>query len=249
MDEELRALRKRAYGPDADIHLDPRAVARLRELEGFGRPEVPVPEEVDEPAAHAEVDAHAGQEKEPPRPVLSYLRAALTRLGRIRRSTALIALGAAALAALLIVALVLVERVQLDPLQVGAVQAARLSADPSFEPPAIFTPANGEPRVQVFEEFYGLRPVVSNRGLFGGGGDSVQCLTMFSSADLDRAAANSFAGFAMTGCQAGSFPPMTQFRVDAEGVPGQLVGAYSETTGVQFVYDGAHNEVVVFVSE
>ena len=31
--EELRALRARAYGPYADIELDPRAVQRLRELE------------------------------------------------------------------------------------------------------------------------------------------------------------------------------------------------------------------------
>lgn len=32
---ELAALRARAYGPDADIHRDPKALARLAELEGL----------------------------------------------------------------------------------------------------------------------------------------------------------------------------------------------------------------------
>lgn len=34
---ELRELRLRAYGPDADIESDPAALARLRELEGMRR--------------------------------------------------------------------------------------------------------------------------------------------------------------------------------------------------------------------
>ena len=33
LDHELTQLRARAYGPDADIHTDPPALARLRELE------------------------------------------------------------------------------------------------------------------------------------------------------------------------------------------------------------------------
>jgi hypothetical protein len=37
---ELRALRARAFGPGADILSDPIALARLRELEGLGHPEV-----------------------------------------------------------------------------------------------------------------------------------------------------------------------------------------------------------------
>lgn len=39
LDVELAALRARAYGPDADIHLDADAVARLRELEAQQRAE------------------------------------------------------------------------------------------------------------------------------------------------------------------------------------------------------------------
>lgn len=37
LDDELAALRARAYGPDADIHTDPEAVARLRALEHDAR--------------------------------------------------------------------------------------------------------------------------------------------------------------------------------------------------------------------
>jgi hypothetical protein len=36
--DELRALRERAYGPAADIHEDPQALLRLRELEELSRP-------------------------------------------------------------------------------------------------------------------------------------------------------------------------------------------------------------------
>ncbi|MFI8632908.1 hypothetical protein ACIGEP_09965 [Microbacterium sp. NPDC077663] len=38
VDEELRTLRARAYGPAADIHLDPAAQRRLAELEDAARP-------------------------------------------------------------------------------------------------------------------------------------------------------------------------------------------------------------------
>ncbi|WJL96799.1 hypothetical protein QSU92_06405 [Microbacterium sp. ET2] len=40
---ELRALQRRAYGPDADIHSDPAALARLRALEAAGSLPTPPP--------------------------------------------------------------------------------------------------------------------------------------------------------------------------------------------------------------
>lgn len=46
---ELAALRRRAYGPDADIQRDPDALARLRELEGVSRPAAEPPAAVDAP--------------------------------------------------------------------------------------------------------------------------------------------------------------------------------------------------------
>ncbi|MFE7845147.1 hypothetical protein ACFUTX_08135 [Microbacterium sp. NPDC057407] len=50
---ELELLRRRAYGPDADIVLDPAAQQRLRELEDLARGAVVGPDPVREPAAPA----------------------------------------------------------------------------------------------------------------------------------------------------------------------------------------------------
>jgi hypothetical protein len=85
--DELRSLRERAYGPSADIHDDPVALARLRELESTAATEVASPStpirafgvrEVDNgamagapdsesrsPIAVAELDADAGVDSHP----------------------------------------------------------------------------------------------------------------------------------------------------------------------------------------
>jgi len=47
---ELAELRSRAYGPDADIHLDTRALARLVELEGMALADAPSQPEVTDAA-------------------------------------------------------------------------------------------------------------------------------------------------------------------------------------------------------
>ncbi len=79
-DHELALLRARAYGPDADIHTDTRALARLRELErapqvrvgGNGAPPpmapaVPVPPLPETPAAVAAATPVAGAARFSPR--------------------------------------------------------------------------------------------------------------------------------------------------------------------------------------
>lgn len=58
--EELVALRRRAYGPDADIEADPAALARLAELEGRG-PTQRVDTLVPAAAAPSSVDAEPGE--------------------------------------------------------------------------------------------------------------------------------------------------------------------------------------------
>ena len=55
-ERELAALRARAYGPSADILLDPRGLARLTQLEGMARPDA-APSASTEPATTA--DGHA----------------------------------------------------------------------------------------------------------------------------------------------------------------------------------------------
>ncbi|MDT3316296.1 hypothetical protein Q9S71_05615 [Microbacterium sp. KSW4-11] len=62
VDEELSTLRARAYGPAADIHLDPAAQQRLAELEDATRPvrdEVDVEADIAPKAAADEADAAA----------------------------------------------------------------------------------------------------------------------------------------------------------------------------------------------
>lgn len=67
-DAELRQLRRRAYGPDADIASDPAALARLRELEGERRTEE-APSAAETPGASA-TPAIATASPVPPRPPL-----------------------------------------------------------------------------------------------------------------------------------------------------------------------------------
>ena len=253
--QELAALRRRAYGPNADIQFDPSALERLRELEEAIRPQPPArrdPEPVlaDEQQVPQQPRVTEEAEREPHeilRRLRVYALLGLRRLARIRRSTVLIVLGVAVTATVVIVALVLVERVQPDPLQVGAEQVARLSIDPSFEAPFLF--GGSEDRsAPAFQEFYGLRPVVSEGALIGGvSGDD--CLNIISSADLEKATANSFSGLWMSGCGAGGFPAIIQFRADMQEAPEELDSAFPNSAGLQFVYDSAHDEVVVFMTE
>ncbi len=101
--DEFVALRRRAYGRDADIHLDPASLARLDELEN-ARPSAPVEDGVPAvdsgpPPAVSPVDPTP--EESVPEPwwaaAARHARPWLMRIGRglrgLRRSTVLISLG------------------------------------------------------------------------------------------------------------------------------------------------------------
>jgi len=257
-DDELGALRKRAYGRDSDIQLDPQAVDRLRELEGVSAALGPVAMAnhsrsvtgtvVEQPLlreAEAKAEAEAEAEAEGEHLAHQLFR----RLLRIRRSTVLIVLGLAVLMIAIAAALVLVQRVQPDPLQVGARQVARLSVDPSYEVPAFF--GDGiDPNIQPegFEELSGIRVVVTAVGLFRGGSNEA-CLNVYAAADVTDPKSESFSGAMFGGCSAGIFPAMTQFGLDTPGLSGVFQSAYPNSTALQFVYDRVNNEVVVFTDE
>ncbi|RFA15509.1 hypothetical protein B7R22_06685 [Subtercola boreus] len=99
-------------------------------------------------------------------------------------------------------------------------------------------------RVQV----YGLRTVVTTAGFFAiSGSPNDPCLSLFSEADMREASSDSFSGQALGGCAAGRFPAMVQFRPDADGYPADLRAAFPGPAALQFVYDQATNEIVVFV--
>ncbi len=255
-DQELQALRRRAYGPDADIHLDPSALERLRELEDASRPRPPARKDP-EPVVLAEQESPQAPrvaedvERDPHhvwRQLRPYVLLGMRRLARIRRSTVLIVLGLAVTTTVVIAALVLVERVQEDPLQLGAQQVARLSPDSSFDIPRLFVGPEGEDSAQGFQEFHGVRPIISRDSAFGGtNGDD--CLLVLSSRDLEGATDTSFAGPVISGCGAAAFPALVQFRSDWQGLSDELELAFPDSAALQFVYDSANDEVVVFMTE
>lgn len=263
-DDELQVLRRRAYGPNADIHRDPGAFERLRELEGSVRGPVPgtsagsseasvAPAGQAGPAPAEEAGvAPAGQagpapaqvEDETERPAKKRLRPLL----RVRRSRLLIALGLAVASIIIAGALILNQRPQIDPLQAGARQVVRLSVDPSYKiSPYFFGSEFGRDlQAQGFREFDGLRTVVT---VGYGGGSNDACLNIYPSAVTVDPKASSFAGRLRVGCAAGIFPPRIQFRADAAGLPADLRTAFPKSSALQFVYDSATNEVVVFAEK
>jgi len=262
-DDELQALRVRAYGPNADIHRDATALTRLRELEEASRPRI---EHVPDDAPPAELPAKLPVSAEtPPAPVDdddydpmgdrlqrvarrvgSWVVIAAIRIRRLRRSTVLTALALVVTTAVIVTALVVVERVQTDPLQVGATQVARLPIDPTYRVPAVFAGA-GDSDITGFQEFYGLRAIVGSQIWFGEGGDI--CFNLYSSADITDPASQSYSGNMMYGCAAGGFPAMIQFKPDTDGFPEELSAAFEDSSGLQFVYDSENNEIVVFATE
>ena len=259
LDDELHALRLRAYGPNADIHLDTAALARLRELEDASRPQAPPAIELEFESDPIEQPIPLADEEYPEEAIrrrfsdgwerLIDLAGALgKRIAHARRSTVLIVVSLALIVVVAMVALVVVQRVQTDPLQVGARQVARLSVDTSFEPPPFFADMAEGVAPLGFQEFYGLRAVVSSGGFFGRS-VSDECLSLYSSTDVTNSDSDSFSGHMMGGCAAGDFPAMIQFRADITGFPDDLSAAFPGSTALQFVYDRDESEVVVFSSE
>lgn len=245
--DELRALRHRAYGRDSDIHLDPASLQRLRDLESAAIESTP--ETPDEIAEVVEGPSEPDPEEEMPRPAARW-RVVAIGLGRwvlgLRRSTVLIVVGVAVIAAVLMTALTLIDRVQTDPLQAGATQIGRLSLDGGYDIPEFFSPAGG-PDYQAtgYQRFHGLRAVVSAIPAYYVAGGNSTCLAIYPEEGV-TATADSFSGPLFTGCAAGDFPAIVQFPLEAEDLPEELISAFPQSTGLQFVYDAAHDEVVVF---
>ncbi|RFA13733.1 hypothetical protein B7R21_07825 [Subtercola boreus] len=249
-DDEFSALRNRAYGPAADIHDDPEALGRLRHLEGEAkRHEIPERPQTD-PGPTVERNAPsapAGDEppQSPAERIPSWPERAYRAVRHARRSSVLVGIGVFVVIVSVLTAVTLVQRVQVDPLQAGATQVARLQLDEGYQTPAFFSAGAGE--VIGFEEFHGLRTVITTAGFFAiGGSSNDSCLSIFSEADMREASSGSFSGQALGGCAAGRFPAMVQFRPDSDGYPADLRAAFPGPAALQFVYDQATNEIVVF---
>lgn len=233
-DDELAALRRRAYAPGADISSDPAALQRLLELEEREATDdralsTPVPEAgvVDAP----EADASDPDTRTRPR-------------RRPRRSTVILLSAAALVIVLAITAVTVVQRVQTHPLQAEAPQIARLTPDAGYEAPDVLTVGSGGDTT-AYTEFEGFRAIVSapptpDRGEY--------CLTVFQPELLSVQDAGGWAydgQFVAPACTAGIFPAAATLRL-LPGSPELDHTSLPEGTALQFVFDREDNEVVVF---
>jgi hypothetical protein len=246
---ELQALRKRAYGPHPDIDQDPRALARLLDLEAKSRPasresdtQNPKPD-LDHPNVNADAPVVEDSDDQPtPLSVaLDALLSAARWLRGLRRSTVLIGLGACLIVFALVTALVVFQRTQTDPLQTGATQVARLQADPTYRLPAFFA----GPEYNGFQGFHGLRFVTGGAAYYGPASDR-ECFTAFIESDGAASTSTSFSGTTYAGCGAGGFPATILISTRNESLPREFRDAFPDAEGVLLVLDQKNNEIVVF---
>lgn len=252
--EELRSLRRRAFSPDADIHLDSAALARLDELEARALPAPPpapseatAPPLTHAPARHpsatgaatdillipvdedvpADEDAAAAT-KQPQPPRTRRPRPAVT--------------WAASLVGALVIGAGITAGVMGAAADSGDIrQVATLNVEDDFQVPMFMDPEASS--VQGFEDFHGMVVMVSDQKWLGPGTD--QCLVITAGGDISYQS-QAFQGRLFVGCGAGEFPASAQFTV-SPGLPGDLIARYPVGTPLQFVYDGSR--VGVFVGQ
>lgn len=254
-DGELQALRRRAYGPDADIFGDPAALSRLRELEGKERPVEPGPEVAvrDSPPATPESVEFPEPEPAPVEPAAEQPPAATGDRPRVRlrrpRLIAALALVVVVVAAVVAGGVIAAHRSRGDGLHFAGRQVARLTVDRGYQIPLAISGmwGGGNAGVVAFQEFHGLR-VVTDPSTGDAGSRADACLTIYTDKFTTALAGTGAAltpGLTYRGCAAGAFPATVQFRVDDE-LPAALRSAFPAGTPLQFVYDEPHHEIVVF---
>lgn len=258
-DDELRALRARAYGRDADIDGDPAAIARLRALEAQAAPaalvvtapvrEVPVVSVVPAPPVEeaatdaapdefgrsgelprtGELPAIDAENAEPEHPSPSRPRTLFTP----RPSAPWLWLGAACIALAAFGSAVVVSAVRsADP---------RLVAEIAVDPDASWPESFGEkgPDAALFEEFAGLTIARGVEWLSFDESDAM-CIVAIDTEEL----LGDSGGFqiAAWGCDAGSFPPVIRIEVTS-AQPQALRDRFGDGTGLELIMRGDHIEV------
>ncbi len=234
---ELQALRRRAYAPDADIHDDPTAAARLAELEELHRPATPPaagpaapPGSSGEPGAAPPVESEAEAEPSagpwlPPRiPALA------------KAAWAVSVVAAAALAASVTWGLASIPPVSTST---GAVQVATL--EPTDDVPLASNFFGGPGSSTVFE-YLGYAVVHADQSGYGTDG---YCLSVFA---IDKIVdeGRGLEGPVYYGCSSGPFPARTALTINTES-PDAAQGKFFEGTALEFVMSG-DNRVGVFAA-
>lgn len=226
--EELRALRARAFGPGADIHDDPVARERLRELEALVQEQARDRADAASPPAAAsaepskpEGEPDAGREPTSEEPAPE------------PRSPRRISAGwwaASVVAALAVGAGGAVAVTAVSQGAGGAQVIASLPPEPEVPWPRFLGTELDDST--VFREFFGLTPVSAERQWAGPGSD--MCLAVFRSTEADMTASPSGYRWA---CGTRSFPPAVQFEVvSADALPEELVARFPVGTELQFMY-------------
>ncbi|WJL97106.1 hypothetical protein QSU92_08075 [Microbacterium sp. ET2] len=248
--EELRSLRRRAFSPDADIHLDARALARLDELEARALPSPPPPPPAPAPAPLA------GPGVSPPHPSATGAATDILLIPidedvadatgnaepRHPRRPRPAVTWAASLIGALVIGAVVTAGVMGAAAESGEIrQVATLAVVEDFQAPLFMDPEASS--VRGYEDFYGMVVMASDQKWLGPGSD--QCLVITAGGDISSQS-QAFQGRLFVGCGAGEFPASAQFTV-SPGLPRDLIAAFPVGTPLQFVLDGSR--VGVFVGQ
>lgn len=260
---ELRALRLRAYGPDADIDADPAARARLGELEAAERAErMPLvaagapasaftdatprplpPPAVDAAGAARSLDARHGA---PRTTVTSTTTTAPAPDARRRRfvlaltwagSLALVATVAVALTAAFSARTALLGPATADDAGIRHVTTLALDPDSDVADELGMGGFGGEPPV-TYEPYLGFTPI---SGAWGPPGDQQTCVTLVSVPE-DPGPDEPGIEWSFSGCGAGPFAASLQFTVETSS-PEAVKAAHPVGTALQFVLQGETVEV------
>jgi hypothetical protein len=261
--DELRRLRARAYGPDADIAADPRAQARLAELEAERR--APVDVQSADPVPSGAGTAPAAPEiteasvtpppAEPPAPAslssaseggepsaTAHADApppAPTRSAASLRRRVILAWAASLALVGVVVAIVTnaitaPDRALDEPRDI--VRIATLHTDKAFVPPVSYESSSA--KVSGFDEFHGLT-AMAIRGWLGVA--NAPCLLIVDTDELNIDS-GILDGDTYYGCSAGEFPATVTVRVDSR-LPDGIREMFADGTGLQFVLRG--DDVIV----
>lgn len=250
---ELRMLRERAYGPSADIHDDPIALARLRELEEasvaqaaaraaedaalrypgtavVAEDEAPDPAPGPAEATDPEPDADVGlaADPEPGSDQDQAPHAVPAKLGRRRSwlwAASLVVAGLAGAGAAVAVA------------ETHPGRVAVLAQAPDSEWPSEFFGDQPQSGSRVFEGFLGLSVVIVPDAW--GAIAAPECLFVLQAEGPSPGSGSILS----TGCAAGEFDMTASFAVTSS-MPEQLREQYPVGTALEFIVEGA--EVFVF---